>query len=125
MSEENNLSKWKGPIEKRNTGRKHGSKNKVTQNIRKAYQDLVENNLDNMSQWIAQIAYDDPKQAMDIMIRLSEYVIPRLARTELTARDGEDLFKDLKFNFGPSVNDLEGRDQSTLPPADIEDIDAW
>lgn len=122
MNEESNLSKWRGPIESRNVGRNHGAKNKVTQNIRKAYQDLVEGNLQNMSLWIANIAADDPKQAMEIMIKLSEFVIPKLARTEVTGQDGDDLFKNITFNFGPDVNSDE-RDQRTLPPSDIEDLD--
>ena len=45
------------------------------------------------------------------MIRLSEYILPKLARTELTGNDGNDLFKNIKFEFGPDVNDPEGRQQ--------------
>ena len=63
-----------------------------------------------MSLWISQVASDDPAKAMDIMIRLSEYIIPKLARQEVTGNDGEDLFKNISFNFGPDVNS-EDRDQ--------------
>lgn len=118
----NNLSRWRGPLESRNVGRIEGTKNRVTQNIRKAYQDLVEGNLDNMSAWIGQIAAENPKDAMEIMIKLSEYVIPRLARTELTGANGEDVFKNVTFQFGPSVNS-DQRNQETLPPSDIEDLE--
>ena len=97
-------------------GRPKGSKNKNTKLIREAYQKLTEDNLENMSIWISQVAGDDPAKAMDIMIRLSEYILPKLARTELTGNDGDDLFKNIKFEFGPDVNDAEGRD---IP--DIED----
>tara|TARA_R100000951_G_scaffold115188_1_gene122471 strand:+ start:335 stop:604 length:270 start_codon:yes stop_codon:yes gene_type:complete len=86
--------------------------NKTTENIRKAYQQLTEDNLDNMTAWLAQIAADDPKQAMEMMIKLSEYVIPKLARTEVTGNDGADLFKNVSFDFGPDVNSDE-RDQET------------
>ena len=97
-------------------GRKPGTKNKTTKHIREAYQKLTEDNLDNMSIWISQIASEDPAKAMDTMIKLSEYILPKLARTELTGNDGNDLFKNIKFEFGPDVNDHEGRD---IP--DIED----
>lgn len=97
-------------------GRPKGSKNKATQHIREAYQKLTEDNLDSMSIWISQVASEDPAKAMDIMIRLSEYILPKLARTELTGNDGDDLFKNIKFEFGPDANDAEGRD---IP--DIED----
>ena len=100
------MSRWRGPREGANrNGRKPGSKNKNTVAIRNAYQNLVEMNLENMSIWIGQVAADDPSKAVDLMIKLSEYVIPKLARTEVTGKDGEDLFKDLTFSFGPSVED--------------------
>ena len=92
-------------------GRPKGSLNKNTKHIREAYQKLTEHNLDNMSIWISQVASEDPAKAMDIMIRLSEYILPKLARTELTGNDGNDLFKNIKFEFGPDVNDPEGRQQ--------------
>ena len=94
---------WRGPEPNRN-GRPKGSKNKTTNRIREAYQNLVELNLDNMSLWIAQMAAENPEKAMDTMIKLSEYVIPRLARQEVTGADGTDLLKNVKFEFGPSIN---------------------
>jgi len=90
-------------------GRKPGSKNKATKEIREAYQRLTEDNLDNMSIWLSQIAGEDPAKAMDLMLRLSEYIIPKLARQELVGNDGEDLFKNVKFNFGPDINDDQER----------------
>jgi hypothetical protein len=86
-------------------GRKPGTKNKATKQIREAYQKLTEDNLDNMNRWLMQTAQEDPAKAMDLMLKLSEYIIPKLARQEITGQDGEDLFKDIKFQFGPDVND--------------------
>jgi hypothetical protein len=97
---------WKGPLELANhTGRTPGSKNKQTAAIRKAYQNLVEMNLESMSRWIAEVAANDPKGAVELLIKLSEYVIPKLARTELTGKDGDDLFKNITFEFGTPIND--------------------
>jgi hypothetical protein len=90
-------------------GRPKGSKNIKTEQIRTAYQKLTEDNLDNMSQWLHSIAADNPEKAMQLMINLSEFVIPKLARTEVTGNDGEDLFKNIKFEFGPDINDTENR----------------
>ena len=91
-------------------GRPKGVPNKTTKQIREAYQKLTEDNLDRMSIWITQVASEDPAKALDIMIRLSEYIIPKLARTEVTGNDGEDLFKNIKFQFGPYVNDPNQRE---------------
>ena len=98
--------KWKGPEHLANRkGRPPGTKNKKTEAIRGAYQNLVEMNLDEMSEWMRTIAATDPKAAMELMIKLSEYVIPKMSRTEITGANGNDLFESLKFEFGPSVSD--------------------
>jgi len=108
---------WRGPEGSNPGGRPVGSKNKATQAIRVAYQNLVELNLENMSTWIQQVAADNPKEAFDLMIKLSEYVLPKLARTEVTGANGDDLFKNMKFEFGPSVEQrLDSLDE-------IEDIE--
>lgn len=101
---------WKPGVSQNPNGRPKGSKNKATQAIREAYQKLTEDNLENMSKWIGQVAQDNPEKAMDLMIKLSEYVIPKLARQEVVGNDGEDLFKNISFNFGPSINDSENRE---------------
>jgi hypothetical protein len=107
------MSQFKGGDENINrAGRKPGTVNKTTKHIREAYQKLTEDNLENMSLWLAQIAAEDPAKAMDTMIRLSEYILPKLARTELTGNDGDDLFKNIKFEFGPDANDTEARDHT-------------
>jgi len=92
-------------------GRPKGTLNRNTKQIREAYQKLTEDNLDNMNLWLSQIASEDPAKAMDVMIRLSEYIIPKLARTELTGNEGEDLFKNIKFEFGPDINDNSNREE--------------
>ena len=97
---------WRGPLDKANrNGRPAGAKNKNTQLIREAYQRLTEDNLTNMSLWIQRIAADNPEKAFKLMLEMSEFVLPKLNRTELTGSNGEDLFKNLTFEFGPSVSD--------------------
>ena len=91
-------------------GRGKGTPNKTTKEIREAYQNLVEMNLDNMTMWLEQVAMVDPEKAMDLMLKLSEYIIPKLARQEVVGSDGSDLFKNVKFQFGPDINDEQQRD---------------
>jgi hypothetical protein len=90
-------------------GRPKGRLNKTTREIRNAYQKLTEDNLDNMNIWLAQVASESPEKAMDLMLKLSEYIIPKMSRQEITGTDGEDLFKNVKFQFGPDINDQENR----------------
>ena len=80
-------------------GRPKGLQNKTTEEVKRAYQNLVEMNLENMSKWLEQVAEKDPNKAMELMLKLSEYFIPKLARQEITGSDGKDLFNDIKFTF--------------------------
>ena len=126
MSEEKRRGNphWtKGQESPNPNGRPVGSKNKATQKIRVAYQKLTEENLENMTVWLNQIAADNPKEAMEMMLKLSEYVLPKLQRQEITGADGEDLFQNIRFEFGPSVNSQD-RDQTIVGgPLDIDDLE--
>lgn len=92
-------------------GRPKGALNKNNREIRESYQRLVELNLENMTLWLQSIAQDDPHKAMDTMLKLSEFIIPKLARTEMTGADGDDLFKNIKFEFGPDINSTTEREE--------------
>jgi hypothetical protein len=65
-------------------GRPKGTPNKVTNATREAFNELIENNLSNLSKWIKQVAAEDPKAALDVICKLAEYTTPKLARTETT-----------------------------------------
>jgi LytS/YehU family sensor histidine kinase len=88
-------------------GRTKGQTNKTTAEIRDAYQKLVEDNLTNMTEWLTQVADQNPERAMDLVLKLSEYMIPKLARQEVTGADGKDLFKNITFEFGTPINERD------------------
>ena len=94
-------------------GRPKGTANKITEEIKEAFALVLENRLPDLNRWLGQVAQDDPAKAIDLMIKLSNRFLPELARTELTGKDGESLFKDLKFNFG--TNDDKGTDTTSGP----------
>ena len=87
--------------------------NNATKQIKEAFALLLDNNLDSMSRWLIQVSHDDPKAALEIMIKLSERFVPKLSQQALTNEDGSDLFKNVAFNFGPPV-DSDERDQTEL-----------
>lgn len=95
-------------------GRKKGVPNKSTTKIKEAYHLLLENNLDNMSDWLAKIAEKNPKDAVDLMLKLSEYILPKLARQEVVGNNGDDLFKNIKFEFGTNSTRVQ-------PPSSSEE----
>ena len=81
-------------------GRPKGSKNKITQEIREAFQMVLEKRLPDLERLLMQVAHDDPAKAIELMLKLSNRFLPELSRQELTGLDGEELFKNIKFDFG-------------------------
>ena len=69
-------------------GRPKGMPNKATGIVREAIANLLERNAPNMDRWLNEVADKDPHNALDIIQKLSEYHIPKLARTEVTGLDG-------------------------------------
>ena len=69
-------------------GRPKGTVNKSTGIVREAIANLLERNAPNMDRWLNEVADKDPHKALDLMQKLSEYHIPKLARTEVTGIDG-------------------------------------
>ena len=78
-------------------GRPKGAVNKSTKVVREAIAELLSRNSQYMDRWLQRVAEcdevlgmkPDPYKALDIMLKMSEYHIPKLARTEVTGKDGE------------------------------------
>jgi hypothetical protein len=77
-------------------GRPAGVPNKSTAVVRNAIATLLEKNVPYMDRWLQRVAEGDevyglkpdPAKALDLMQKLSEYHIPKLARTEISGVDG-------------------------------------
>jgi len=91
-------------------GRPKGSPNKITEELRQAFALVLENNLPALETLLARVAADDPKSAIELILKLSNRFLPELSRQELTGHDGSDLFKNIKFNFGPDINNSDESD---------------
>lgn len=66
-------------------GRKKGTPNKLTTDIREAYKQILVNNLSNIDRWLNETAKKSPDKALQLMIRISEFVVPKLQNTTLTS----------------------------------------
>ncbi len=91
-------------------GRPKGSQNAYTKKTKEAFGMLLENNLDNLSIWLEAVAAEDPKEALKIIMSLSERFVPKLSQQALTNENGGDLFAKVKFQFGPPI-DSDQREQ--------------
>lgn len=69
-------------------GRPPGVPNKATRDVRAAIAQFAEGNVDKLQGWLDRVAARDPAKAAEIYLRLLEYHVPRLARTELTGEVG-------------------------------------
>lgn len=93
------IAKDIGNLTNTGKGRPKGAVNKSTTIVRDAIAKLLERNASNMDKWLQLVAYGDedlgvkpaPDKALDLLQKLAEYHIPKLARTELTGADGGDV----------------------------------
>ena len=69
-------------------GRKRGVPNKVTRETREVLALLIDGNLDKAQGWLDRVATDDPGKALTLLLQMAEFTIPKMARTEVTGRDG-------------------------------------
>ena len=102
----------RGPLKKGDrlpgAGRPKGSKSKPAENVRKAYQLLIENNIDNLTLWLERVAMNDPAKALDYIAKLSTFILPKLQTTDINLNGSP-----IKVVLPPKPEDIE----------DIEDND--
>lgn len=63
-------------------GRKKGSPNKATADVRATIKLIAERNVKRLEEWLTKVATEDPSKAADLYLRMIEYHIPKQARTE-------------------------------------------
>ncbi len=72
----------KGQPRPEGAGRQKGSLNKVTKITREVIQDVVDGNSANLEKWLESVGQDDPAKAIELYLKMAEYIIPKLSRTE-------------------------------------------
>ena len=74
-------------------GRPKGAKDKAQADIKQSYQSFVEGNLSNIETWLKKVAAKDPGRAIELMLRLSEFIVPKQKAVEFKA--SEDTIKQV------------------------------
>lgn len=98
---ENNKGKQMAVKGKTNNpnGRPPGTPNKSTINAREAIAYFVEGNVGRLNSWLDAIAEDSPKDAFDAFMKVVEYNIPKLNRTDVQQLDASGKPADAGFNI--------------------------
>lgn len=72
-------------------GSRKGRPNKATADVRACVALVAQNLSPEVEDWIRKGAKKQPLKAAQVLGQLLEYHIPKLARTEVTGKDGKDL----------------------------------
>jgi hypothetical protein len=92
----------KGEPRPTGAGRKKGSDNIVNRDIRKAFQNLIEDNLDQIKLDLMML---EPKDRLIIVAKLAEFVVPKMSTQ--TINTGPDLKNALKQLMADKLPDVE------------------
>lgn len=71
-------------------GRKPGTPNKVTAEVRETLRVVSEKLAPDLEQWFRDVAADDKAKAIDLYLKAIEYTTPKLSRIERTIIDSTD-----------------------------------
>jgi hypothetical protein len=93
-------------------GRPKGSKNLTTEQIRDAFQALIESSLPDIQDWLRQVAEQNPEKALRIIEGYSDFILPKLQRTELSGGGDKPLTK-VVFDFGTPNTNGDSTDEET------------
>ena len=79
------------------SGRAKGAKDKVKADTKEAFQSLVEGNLKNVEKWIKEVATENPAKALDIILRMAEFFIPKMKSTDVKLEATETVRQVIKW----------------------------
>jgi len=93
-----------GTFAEGNTGRKAGTPNKATKDIRDAFTLLIENNLSKLQEDINGL---EPKQRVKLLLDMAQFVVPKLRSIDLKSDIEETITIDFNESIGWNETDDE------------------
>ena len=83
------------------TGRPKGAVNRSTEEMKLTIARAVNNTLNTITKDLEEIKKRDPEKAMDLALKLMEYALPKLSRTEMKA-EIEQKIQQITINITKS-----------------------
>ncbi len=65
-----------------NAGRPTGSPNRTTKEVRQQFEHLLNNNVDKLQNLFDKVAEENPTKAIELILKVSEFVLPKLKAVE-------------------------------------------
>ena len=93
-----------GTFAEGNTGRKAGTPNKATKDIRDAFTLLIENNIDTLQEDLNGL---EPKQRVKLLLDMAQFVVPKLRSVDLKTDEEEIVTIDFNESIGWNKTDDE------------------
>jgi len=87
-----------------NTGRKAGSLNRATKDIRDAFTLLIENNIDTLQKDLDSL---EPKERVKLLLDMAQFVVPKMKSVDLKADKAETITIDFNESIGWNKTDDE------------------
>ena len=82
-------------------GRQKGSTNAITSEIRQYFQNIIENNLEQINKDLK--AIEDPAARIRLILEISKFVLPQLKSTEITAIEKAEI-RPVIINLGAGIS---------------------
>jgi hypothetical protein len=80
-------------------GRKRGTANKATARLREAFRELLVGNMGRLQELLDKVAEKNPEKALELMLKLSEFVLPKLRAIEVNNELEEAMHTSLNINI--------------------------
>ena len=76
-------------------GREKGTPNKGTAELREAYTELLQNNISRVQALFDKVAENNPQKALELLLKLSEFAIPKLRAIEVNNESEKQMYTSL------------------------------
>lgn len=81
-------------------GKPKGTLSKKTKEIKEAYTNLIHGNIDGLMDMLNRVAIADPARALEILIKISPFVIPKKMEQDITIEN------PIKIQLPPNPNSV-------------------
>jgi len=80
-------------------GRQRGTPNKATARLREAFTELLEDNMGKVQELFDKVAEKNPQKALELLLKLSEFALPKLRAIEVNNESEEAMHTSLDIRI--------------------------